>query len=235
MRKLHPAGVEDVEIDAGRFLRPDGTVETWTTHRAEGGRRVVRVETGAGDLWHVVVAEDGRPERLEARLVEGGVAGAIDIACTCFDDEALIWRRGAEPASEAVAVPPGYRLLWPPIAGRAECLGDWLDRTPGAGPAAVMLLWVTRRGAARGGLRFRPVKFTLWAEALAAGDEGGAGTGRQRESHAPAADAAMAGAVRRIHLTTPGLPDVAADLDAAGRLLRWSDGGAVAERAAEGG
>lgn len=216
MRKLHPAGADETLVDTGRWIRPGHAAETWTTHLDPDGRRIVRVETTAGDLWHVVLAPDGRPERLEARLVEAGPARddaagppVVDVACTGFDDEVLIWRRGAEPASEAVAVPPGYRLLWPPLAGRAECLAAWLDRTPRQGPDAVMLLSVARRPAARGGLRFRPVKFTLRAEDAPHG-------------------------ARRIHLTTPGLPDAWAEVDAAGRLVRWAEGGAVAERGAAG-
>jgi hypothetical protein len=82
----------------------------------------------------------------------------VDATYTFFEDEVLIWRRGAEPASEALAVPPGYRLLWPPVAGRVECLAAAVE--PGQ-TDAVMCLSLVRRGPAQGGLASRPVKFTM--------------------------------------------------------------------------
>lgn len=157
MRKLHPIGPHEVLVRAGSVRAPDGAVESFTVHAVPADRFVVRVELPDVALWHLTVAADGAPERLETRLSADG--RSIDATCTFFEDEVLIWRRGAEPASEAVALPPGYRLLWPPIAGREVCLAG---ATPDAGrPEALMCALVRRRPPAKGWLGIRPVKFTL--------------------------------------------------------------------------
>lgn len=156
MRKLHPIGPHEVLAAAGRVQRPDGGVEDWSRHGLPGGRQAVRVEVAGAELWHLVLDEDGHPERLELRLVTGG--RQVDATYTFFEDEVLVWRRGAEPASEALAVPPGYRLLWPPVAGRVECLAGAVE--PGQ-TDAVMCLSLVRRGPAQGGLAARPAKFTV--------------------------------------------------------------------------
>jgi hypothetical protein len=151
---------------------------------------VVRVELSGGDLWHLMLDEAGAPERLEARLSRGG--RTLDVTCTCFEDEVLVWRRGGEPASEALAIPPGYRLLWPPIAGRDLALAG-AARADG-GPAAVMCLWLKATGPEQGGLRARPVKFTL----------------------RPESDG--------FHLDTPGLDPMQAVLAPDGSLAAWRQG-----------
>jgi hypothetical protein len=157
MRKLHPVGAHEVLLRQGRVRRPDGAEETWTLHALPGDRRVVRVEVPGAELWHLTLEASGAPERLELRLIEGG--RTMDATFTFFEDEALVWRRGAEPAAEAIALPPGYRLLWPPVAGREVSL---VDLAPDDGsPSAVMTLSIVRRPAERGWLRARPVKFTV--------------------------------------------------------------------------
>ena len=154
MRRLHPVGRHETPVDEGAIRHPDGALEQATTHALPGGRHVVRVEEADGALWHLTLDEAGRPERLQARWREG--ERVVEATLTVFEDEVLVWRRGAEPASEAVATPPDCRLLWPPIAGRERCLTGVAPE----GPAPVACLLVRRRPAARGGLTVRPVKFT---------------------------------------------------------------------------
>ncbi len=157
MRKLHPVGAHEALLRAGRFRRPDGTLEAFTVHGLPAERRAVRVEVAGAELWHLIVDELGLPERLEARLSADG--RTLEATFTFFQDEVLVWRRGGEPASEAVALPPGYRLLWPPAAGRDICL---TGVAPDDGsPAAVMCCLLRRRARGGGGLALRPVKFTV--------------------------------------------------------------------------
>lgn len=149
MRRLHPVGRHEVPVDQGTIRRPDGDPETWTVHAAPEGRHLVRVEA-AGALWHLALDAAARPERLQVRLREG--AHDIEATVTFFDDEALIWRRGAQPASEVVALAPGSRLLWPPVAGRDWCLAG----IAAAGSQVVPAVRLDRVEAARGGVAVRP-------------------------------------------------------------------------------
>lgn len=227
--RLHAPVVGEILVDAGRSLRPAGQVEVFSVHADAEGRLVLRVavlpgpavDLGAGDasavgdperpwvdpvsgplppgsLWHLVLAPDGRPERVEARWMEAG--RPVELALTCFPDEVMVWRRGAEPASESLALPPGYRLLWPPVSGRDHCLMDldaFMDH-PDRG--IVMVCALGCRPAARGGLRVRPVKLTIGvAEAAGAADDGRT----------------------VVSLSTPGWPEQRLTLDEAGRLARW--------------
>jgi len=159
MRRLHPVGRHEVPVDQGVIRRPDGELETWTVHALPEGRHVVRVEA-EGALWHLALDADSRPERLQARWREG--VRDVEATVTFFDDEALIWRRGAQPASEAVALPPGFRLLWPPVAGRDWCL----EGVAASGREAVTAVRLERVGAALGGVVARP-------EAISAVRQGG--------------------------------------------------------------
>ena len=216
--RLHAPGAADRLVDGGRSLRPGGQVEAFSVHADAEGRFVVRVAVlpagapdgaerwvdpvggplPAGSLWHLVLAPDGRPERMEARWLE--LCRPVELALTCFPDEIMIWRRGAEPASESLALPPGYRLLWPPVSGRDHCLMDLDAMLDSSDRGIVMVCALACRPAVRGGLRARPVKLTIGIEA--AGDR---------------ADAA--GAV--VSLGTPGWPEQRLTLDDAGRLARW--------------
>lgn len=138
-------------MDQGALRHPDGRVEAWTAHALPEGRHVLRVEESDGALWHLSLDHDARPERLQARWREG--ARGMEATITFFDDEALIWRRGAEPGSEALAVPPGYRLLWPPVAGRDWCLAG----VAADGAAALPAVHLQRRPHGAGGLAARAV------------------------------------------------------------------------------
>jgi hypothetical protein len=151
-----------------------------------------------GSLWHLVLAPDGRPERMEARWMEAG--RPVELALTCFPDEVMVWRRGAEPASESLALPPGYRLLWPPVSGRDHCLMNLDAFMDGPDRGIVMVCALGCRPAARGGLRARPVKLTIGVAQ---------------------ADGAADGARPEVRLSTPGWPEQRLTLDEAGRLARW--------------
>jgi hypothetical protein len=78
----------------------------------------------AGDsLWHCVLDEAGAPERVQVRVGSG--ADAVDVTFTFFEGEVLVWRKGAEPASEAIAVPSGVGLAWSP-----HSCGEFMARGP---------------------------------------------------------------------------------------------------------
>lgn len=156
----------------------------------------------APSLWHLVLAPDGRPERMEARWTADGAA--VELALTFFPDEVLIWRRGAGPAAESLALPPGYRLLWPPVSGREACLTGLDALLDEQGRGLLMVCALGCRPVARGGLRARPVKLGL---ALA---------------EAPAGDASAT--TTTLCLSTPGWPAQHLVLDPAGRLASWQAG-----------
>ena len=193
MRRLHPAGRDEKLVAQGQIELAAGRSEEFTEHIGPAGRRIVRVEESpSGQLWHLQLASDGRPERMEARLYREGPAHpadptdpaspadpappanpagsirtdtkeqTIDLALTFYEDEVLVWRRGAAPASEQVIMPPGYRLLWPLQAGRAACMAG-LEIAPGTTDTA-MFCHLAPRPLARGGLRVRPVKFMIERE-----------------------------------------------------------------------
>lgn len=138
MRRLHPVGRAEAADETGTYRRPDGSAESYTVHRRVDGGHVVRVEGEDDDLWHLSLDPEGRPERIQVRLREGG--RRVDATVTFFEDEALVWRRGADPSSERVACPPGSRLLWAPMAGRGLALAGLARATDG--PVEIGLLRV---------------------------------------------------------------------------------------------
>ncbi len=194
MRVLHPVRSQEAPLDAGTWIRPDGSAEAFQVHGLGDGRAVVRVEGDGPALWHLVLDPDGRPERLQVRIRHDG--RTVDATLTFFEDEVLIWRRGAAPPSEAIALAPGTRLLWPPIAGRERCLAG----LSAAAPARVPCLLIVVVPPDRGGLTARPVEL------------------------------AVARTADGVRLATPGLPEMALAVDAAGRLAGWVEGGAAARR-----
>lgn len=204
MRVLHPVRAQEALLDAGTLIRPDGAVEAWQVHRLPAGRTAVRVEGDGPALWHLVLDADGRPERLQVRVRDGGQTAEATL--TFFDDEVLIWRRGAEPDSESIALPPGTRLLWPPIAGRERCLAGLFDPAPAADASsppvdAAMFLLVRRRPPEKGWLSARLAKLTVRRQ------PGG------------------------LTLSSPGLSDMTLSVEADGRLRGWTeDGAAVVHR-----
>lgn len=129
MRRLHPVGRAETADETGTYRRPDGSAESYTVHRRVDGGHVVRVEGEADDLWHLSLDPDGRPERIQVRLRDEG--RRVDATVTFFEDEALVWRRGADPSSERVACPPGSRLLWAPMAGRGLALAGLVGAPDG--------------------------------------------------------------------------------------------------------
>ena len=214
MRRLYPPRKGDQLEAEGRYRRADGSLEQWSRHRDASGRVTLRVEAmPSAGLWHLVIAPDGRPERVEARLPHP--EGVMEVAMTCFEDEVLIWRRGAEPASEGLDMPPGYRLFWPPVAGRAECLAGLEDLFDEAGRAAVMFLSLTSRPPSRGGLRARPVKLGLLRRGASIGIDG------------ETTEASGGSSVKRLLLQSPGLPKMQAVFDEAGDIHQWLEDDAL--------
>ncbi len=237
--RLHAPSVQEELVDAGRCRRPDGAVERYSVHRDPEGRHLVRVAVApaegeapgaegpwtdpvagvlpAPSLWHLVLAPDGRPERMEARWSQDG--SPVELALTFFPDEVLLWRRGAEPAAESLALPPGFRLLWPPVSGREACLTGLDTLLDAEGRGLLMVCALGCRPAARGGLRARPVKLGLSLAAPAAADP------RDPSTAEPAAPPAgdPSGAVE-LTLSTPGWPPQRLSLDPAGRLSAWQVG-----------
>ena len=88
---------------------------------------MLRVDAG-DSLWHAVLDSDGRPERVQVRVGSG--PEAIEATFTFFDNEVLVWRKGAQPAVEAIPLSPPVRLAWAPTACR-----EVLSQTPHAGGA----------------------------------------------------------------------------------------------------
>ena len=210
MRKLHPVHARERLVARGSFRRAEGE-ERWTLHALPAERHVLRVQDERAGLWHLALDDAGLPERLQVRMRHE--ARRLDATFTFFEDEVLVWRRGAEPASEAVALPPGTRLLWPPLAGRLRCLGFGTRILAADQPEAVMTALVRPAPPARGLLTVRPVKFTV--------------------RDVPSASEAEAA---RLRLETPGLPVLSAALDDGVEALRWweessdEEGGPPTER-----
>lgn len=203
MRVLHPVRAQEALLDAGTLIRPDGGVESWQVHRLPAGRTAVRVESDGPALWHLVLDAEGRPERVQVRLRDEG--RTAEATLTFFEDEVLIWRRGAQPDSESIALPPGTRLLWPPIAGRERCMAGLLgpamdDDGAVPRPDAAMFLLVRRRTPDKGWLSARLAKLTVLSRA-----DG-------------------------LALSSPGLPEMTLSVEVDGRLRGWTEDGAAVVR-----
>jgi hypothetical protein len=74
------------------------------------------------------------PERIQVRLDLD--EGAFDAVYTFFDDEVLVWRRGPGGGSDAVALPAGYQVTWPPFPGRLLLASGALDASRAAATPA---------------------------------------------------------------------------------------------------
>jgi hypothetical protein len=202
VRKLHPIHARERLMARGGYRRPEGS-EVWSLHELPLSRQVLRVQDEHDGLWHLVLDGRGRPERLQVRLQHDG--RRLESTLTFFEDEVLIWRRGAEPSSEAIALPPGSRLLWPPLAGRLRCLGlpPGGAETDPEQATAIMTALVRLGSSARGVLTLRPVKFTLLTTAMQQPAQGEASS--------------------QVRLMTPGLPMLVATRDAEGEAMRWHE------------
>jgi|GEM_PF-3529940 hypothetical protein len=217
MRNLHPVRPQERLRDHGTFVRPDGSRERWTVHSLAPGRHIVRVDVAGvegpasrSELWHLMLDESGRPERMQVRLSEGGPP--LEATFTFFEDEVLVWRKGGGSASEAIELPPQCRLLWPPVAGREYCLGvgagapssekQPLPEVP-EGDTAMRLFHIAFVPIVEGGVVGRAVEFTA-----------------RRGPHS-------------IALSADDMPEMRGDIDDQGRLVRWRDGQQQTERVSD--
>lgn len=212
MRRLHPVSHPEQMVAQGEYVylrdgQPTGTVEEWELTRLPDGSRIYRVEVGASDeLWHLILAPDRRPDRLQVRLREEG-GRRFDATYTFFDDEVMIagGQVRERPVKNFVDLPPGFGLLWVPMAGRELSL---LAYDPDAGdPQTVMLYVMHQRSPEEDWLSARPVRFAV--ERL----------GRDTLE-------VLAGSfeAEKVRLTVPGLADQQGWFDRHGTVLQWQSG-----------
>jgi hypothetical protein len=141
--------------------RPTGTVEAWELTRLPDGGRIYRAEVGDGaGLWHLMLAPDGRPDRLQARLRDE-VGRRFDATFTFFDDEVMVaaGQVGKRPLKDFVELPSGFGLVWLPFAGREPALTGCGPEVIGLQPA--VLYWMRRRSPKDGWLRAEAVECTV--------------------------------------------------------------------------
>jgi len=122
--------------------RPTGTVEAWELTQLPDGSRIYRAEIGDGvGLWHLMLAPDGRPDRLQARLRDE-VGRRFDATFTFFGDEVLVagGQVGKRDVREEVVLPAGCGLLWVPFAGREPGLMGCGTDASDAQPAVLYVL-----------------------------------------------------------------------------------------------
>lgn len=158
MRRLHPVTHREQMVTQGEYVylsdgEPTGTVEAWELTQLPDGSRIYRAEVGDGvGLWHLMLAPDGRPDRLQARLRDE-VGRRFDATYTFFGYEVLVagGQVGKRAVREAVVLPAGCGLLWVPFAGREPgllgCGSDENDMQP------AVLYVLRRRSPQEGWLR----------------------------------------------------------------------------------
>ena len=126
MKRLHPPSEHEEMVAEGKHARrpaPDQPAleEHWELTRLPDGTQIYRVTVGDGAaLWHLMVAPDGRPDRLQVRLRDAQ-GPSFEATYTFFDHEWMIvsGQQGQKPRTEFLGVPPdGMGMLWEPLAGR---------------------------------------------------------------------------------------------------------------------
>lgn len=108
---------------------------------------MLRVDAG-DSLWHAVLDSDGRPERVQVRVGSG--PDAVDATFTFFDNEVLVWRKGAQPAVEAIPLATPVRLAWAPTAcrdvlGQAPVADGAMDGSASSGESSLFVIRIVDR------------------------------------------------------------------------------------------
>lgn len=215
MKRLHPVSDREQTVAQGRYVYLEAGTETgdgeaWELTRLPHGERIYRVDVAEGrELWQLMLAPDGRPDRLQVRLHDEA-GRRFDATYTFFENEVMVSGGPAarKPAKEFIDLPRDYGVLWGPFAGRELCL---LGYDPEAGAPQTRTLFLMRRlPAEEGWLSGAP-------DACAVGRSEG-GTLR-----------VPAGAfeTEEVALSAPGLPDHRGWLDEHGVILRWAEAGDV--------
>lgn len=165
MRRLHPVSHHEHVVARGEYTYlqdgdPTGTVEEWELTRLPDGSRIYRVEIGGTGLWHLIVAPDGRPDRLQVRLRDD-TGRRFDATYTFFDQEVLVsgGQVGKRPEKGAVELPPDCGLVWAPFAGRELALAR---HDPKAGALQAVTLYLMRQQSPDDGwLSARPARCSV--------------------------------------------------------------------------
>lgn len=150
MKRLHPVAEREQTVAQGAYTYFDdggeemGIGEAWELARLPDGSGIYRADIGEGrELWHLMRAPDGYPDRIQVRLRDEA-GRRFDVTCTFFPDEAVITRSqvGKQTEQRVVSLQPGYGLLWEPCAGRELALAGY-DAGNGV-PQTVNVYWVSR-------------------------------------------------------------------------------------------
>jgi len=162
MRRLHPISEHEQTVAQGAYAYRQagehaGAGEEWELTRLPDGGHIYRVEAGDGEgLWHLMLAPDGRPDRLQLRLHDDA-GRRFDATYTFFDTEVLVsgGQVGRRPEKDVTELPAGYSLLWLPFAGRGMArIG--CDSEAGAAQAVPVYL-MRQESPEDGWLSARPV------------------------------------------------------------------------------
>lgn len=209
MRRLHPISDHEQPVAQGQYDyladgENTGIGEQWELTHLPDGSRLYRVEVGEGDgLWHLIVAPDGRPDRLQIRLRDDA-GRRFDATHTFFEDEVVVSQGqvGKQTEQRAVSLQPGYGLLWAPFAGRELALTGY--EADASGPQSAALYLIRRLSSDEGWLSGRSIR----------GAVGGS-------DNAILTMPAGSFEAREVVFSTSELPDQRGWLDEHGNVLRW--------------
>ncbi|RME46875.1 MAG: hypothetical protein D6791_07190 [Chloroflexi bacterium] len=187
---------------------PAGLPETWELTLLPDGSRINRVEVGESiGLWHLMVAPDGRPDRLQVRLRDE-VGRRFDATYTFFDQEVIVaaGQVGERPRRHFVELPAGFGLVWVPFAGRDPVLMGCGPEVEGA--QSVMLYVISQEPREAGWLSGNSVACLV-----------------ERRRRSMLEVPAGSFDAEEIVITIPGHPDQRGWFDRHGTVLQWQVGG----------
>ncbi len=169
MKRLHPPSEREILVAEGKYSHPatadqPAQVEQWEITRLPDEARIYRVDVANGmALWHLMVAPDGRPDRLQVRLHDGqGLS--FEATFTFFDHEWMIvsGQQGQKPQRKFLDGPSdGWGIMWGPIAGRELALRS-LKQGPSRSYKGRLYL-LQQRSPAQGWLAGRWVRVEMLA------------------------------------------------------------------------